>query len=172
MMTTAREHALGISGAVSLLLSVEAARTVEGKGRCGWREVQHCRTGRCGRDRVCGAVRAAPLLTSRQGACRLECCIAAEAQRANQEWKLHTREESEVENRLSAALPFSELQTHRWVPLVRSTGLRVLGHWWVHGHGEKQISAHSAIWAKHSPIITGYGWLATKIQALEIRCCF
>ncbi|CAG07518.1 unnamed protein product [Tetraodon nigroviridis] len=30
-----------------------------------------------------------------QAACRPECCIAAEAQRANQEWKLHTREESQ-----------------------------------------------------------------------------
>lgn len=118
---------------------------VESKGRCRRREVQHCRTGRCGWDRMCGAVRAAPLLTSllfRQVACRLECCIAAEAQRANQEWKLHTREESEVENRLSAALLFS--QNCRPTDGVLSTGLRVLGHWWVHGHGKKQISAYSA----------------------------
>lgn len=60
---------------------------------------------------MCAAVAASPPLTSlliRQVACRLECCIAAEAQPANQEWKLHTREDSQVENRISAALSFSQ----------------------------------------------------------------
>lgn len=59
---------------------------------------------------MCAAVAASPPLTSlliRQVACRLECCIAAEAQPANQEWKLHTREDSQVENRISAAPSFS-----------------------------------------------------------------
>lgn len=82
---------------------------------------------------MCAAVRASPLLTSllfRQVACRLECCIAAEAQRANQEWKLHTREESEVENRISAAPSF--FQNRRpmdGVSLLKLySELRVLGH--------------------------------------------
>lgn len=74
-------------------------------------------------DRMCAAVRASPALTAlliRQVACRLECCIAAEAQRASQEWKLHTREECQVENRIRTALSFSHnCRTADRVPLVK-----------------------------------------------------
>lgn len=98
---TAREHTVTlVPRSVSLCL---------GRRQCARREVHHCRMGGCGWDRTCGAVRASPPLTSlliRQVACRRECCIAAEAQRANQERKLHTREESQVENRTGAALSF------------------------------------------------------------------
>lgn len=76
---------------------------------------ERCTTAEWGGDvagtRMCAAVAASPPLTSlliRQVACRLECCIAAEAQPANQERKLHTREDSQVENRISAALSFSQ----------------------------------------------------------------
>lgn len=63
--------------------------------------MHHCGTGRCEWDRMCGAVRASPLLTSLlvcQVACRLEWCIAAKTQRGNQEWKQRTpREGSQVD---------------------------------------------------------------------------
>lgn len=71
---------------------------------CRWGEVHHCGTGRCEWDRMCGAVRASPLLTSLlvcQVACRLEWCIAAKTQRGNQEWKQRTsREGSQVDKSL------------------------------------------------------------------------
>lgn len=71
---------------------------------CRWGEVHHCGTGRCEWDRMCGAVRASPLLTSLlvcQVACGLEWCIAAKTQRGNQEWKQRApREGSQVDKSL------------------------------------------------------------------------
>jgi len=64
----------------------------ERKG-CQLEEVHHCGTGACGWDRMCGAVRASPLLRSLlicQVACRLEWCIAAKTQRGNQQWNSST----------------------------------------------------------------------------------
>lgn len=86
LCTYMRQQACTFCTCVTLRRAPEG---LEKRKACQLKEVHHCGAGGCGRDRMCGAVRASPLLRSLlicQEACRLEWCIAAKKQEGNRQW--------------------------------------------------------------------------------------